>query len=141
MDRTGVQILAVLLTIIGACAAYWMWQLRRVKSANAWPRTEATIEAAAPEVVGSNFQGITVKLFAFAFSYKVDGEYYSGRFALMPYIDDPGKSLCERMLGRKLEVGYDPKRPEVCFVPDELIEGCKVQQKIGPHVFGLYPKD
>ena len=142
MDQTGITIVIAMLAAIGAGAAWWMWQLNRVKVAHGWPRTEATIESAAPEVVGSNFNGLPVKLFAFAFSYKVGGEYYSGRFALMPYIaDPPAGDLCERMVGRKLAVAYDPKRPEAWFVPDELIEGCKVQQKTGPHLMGWYPKD
>ena len=82
-----------------------------------------------------------VVLPVFAFSYVVKGEYYSGRFALMPYTNDPGPSLFGRMIGRKLEIAYDARNPEAWFIPDELIEGCKVQQKLGPHFAVLYPKD
>lgn len=106
-----VGILGLLLAIPGVCVGWWVWRLRGVKAAKTWPRTEATIESAAPEVVESNFQGMPVKLFAF--SYKVNGEYYSGRFALMPYISDPpGENLCPRMRGRNWKSATIPSDPK-----------------------------
>ena len=81
----------------------------------------------------------TVELPTFGFSYGVAGQYYSGRFSLMPY-DDPRESLLVRMAGRKLLVHYDPEHPEIWFISDAIIEGCKVQQKMGPRLVALYPK-
>ena len=43
------------------------------------------------------------------------------------------------MPGHKLQVHYNPQQPKLWFISDELIEGCKVAQKIGPHVAALYP--
>ena len=68
----------------------------------------------------------------FAFSYQVGGEYYSGRFALLPYITDPfvtDSSFVEDMIGRKVQVNHDSLKFDVWFIPDKLIEGCKVEQK------------
>jgi len=45
------------------------------------------------------------------------------------------------MIGRKLAVGYDPGHPDRWLIPDEIIDGCKVEQKMGPHLVGDYPKD
>jgi hypothetical protein len=47
-------------------------------------------------------------------------------FALLPYITDP---FVEHMVGRKVQVNHDPLKPEVWFIADKLIEGCKVEQK------------
>jgi hypothetical protein len=40
-----------------------------------------------------------------------------------------------RMIGRKLQVRYDPARPDVWFIPDALIGGCKIEQKLAPHLY------
>jgi hypothetical protein len=45
------------------------------------------------------------------------------------------------MIGRKLIVYYDPAHPDRWLIRDEMIEGCKVEQKMGPHLVGLYPND
>jgi hypothetical protein len=82
-----------------------------------------------------------IKLPVFAFSYQVFGEYHSGRFALMPYTTEPDESFTSRMIGRKLQLRYDPAHPEQWFIPDELIEGCKVEQKLGRVLTTFCPKD
>jgi hypothetical protein len=54
---------------------------RRTKGAADWPETEATIRSAEMETVDR--VGHLGELLPFlAFSYVVDGEYYSGRFGL-----------------------------------------------------------
>jgi hypothetical protein len=45
------------------------------------------------------------------------------------------------MIGRKLQVRYDPKDAAVWFIPDELIEGCKVEQKISRDLVNYPPAD
>jgi hypothetical protein len=80
----------------------------------------------------------SVDLPVFAFSYVVDGEYYSGRFGLFAR-GDHADSLIREMVNRKLPVNYDPARPERWYIPNDMIEGCKVAQRI--HLFGIYPRD
>jgi hypothetical protein len=47
-----------------------------------------------------------------------------------------------RMIGRTLQLRYDPHHPEVWFIPDDLIDGCQVQEKIGSHlIHSYYPRD
>jgi hypothetical protein len=43
------------------------------------------------------------------------------------------------MIGRKLQVSYDPRRPEAWFIPDEYIEGCTVEQQLSPHLVNFEP--
>ena len=77
----------------------------------------------------------------FALSYKVAGAYYSGRFSLSPYISDPPDEVINRIIGRKLVLRYAPKHPDVWFIPKDLIEGCKIEQKLRPGLFlSLYPR-
>jgi len=141
MDETGVQITLVLLglvAIVVAVAIGWWWrQRKRVEETEGWFQTEATIESGGLE---GTAQG-RARLPTFAFSYQIAGKYYSGRFALLRHTADPDRSLIDRMIGRKLQVRYDPRRPEVWFIPDKVIEGCKVEQKVGPHFIALYPKN
>jgi hypothetical protein len=142
MDQTGVAIswaiLVLILALTAGIVGWWMWQKKRVERTESWPITEATIESAAVEVVtSSEYAG--VELPVFAFSYHVDGHYHSGRFALMPVHRDG--SLITRMIGRKLQVRYDPQRVDVWFIPNEYIEGCKVEQKLGPHFVDFSPRN
>jgi len=128
-----------LLLLATVTVANWIYKAKKRSKARLWPLTEATIESGAMEAVAHSRYG-DVTLPVFAFSYVVDREYYSGRFALFPYITDPGESIFARMAGRKLQVHYDPRKPAEWFLPEELIEGCKVEQEIGPHWNNYYPK-
>lgn len=110
-----------------------IWRRRVSKKAAKWPSVEGTIESGSLEQVAGGGRSPKAILPVFAFSYQALGEYYSGRFALLPYITDPfvtDSSFIEHMIGRKVHVNYDPVKPEVWFVTDKLIEGCKVEQKI-----------
>ena len=140
MDRIGLAIKLLRFLIVAGVVGAWLWSFKRVRGTAGWPLTEGTIESAAPEIV-TTYGRPNVRLPTFAFSYKVAGEYYSGRFSLMPYITDPDDGLTSRMIGRKLAVKYDPRRPEVWFIPEKLIEGCKVEQKMSHSLIGLQPRD
>ena len=139
MDQTGVEILFAVIGVIIAISVTMVWSWRRqervVETAREWPVTEATVQSGGLEPVRDG----KAILPAFAFSYQVEGEYYSGRFALTPSGRDP-ETLIRRMVGRKLQIHYDPSHPEVWFIADEQIEGCEVEQKIGPRFVALYPR-
>jgi hypothetical protein len=112
--------------------AFGLKLLRRsiAKKATKWPLAEGTIESGQMEVVAGGGRSPKVSLPVFAFSYQVQGQYYSGRFALLPYIAAIDDSFISRMIGRKLQVRHDPLRPPVWFIADKLIDGCKVEQKL-----------
>jgi hypothetical protein len=140
VDQTGeliaLGVLAVVAIVVAIAAGWWRRQQKRVQETERWPQAEATIESGRLEPTA---QGRAV-VPTFAFSYQTAGRFYSGRFGLMPHMTD-SQSIIERMMGRKLQVRYDPSRPEVWFIPDKMIEGCKVEQRMGPHVIGFYPKN
>jgi hypothetical protein len=62
----------------------------------------------------------------FAFSYVADSEHYSGRFGLR-VAEDRASTVMKEWLGTKITVQYDPKRPSVFCLPDELsVDGYRV---------------
>ena len=136
-DDLEASLAFIVLTVI---VVLWLVRRIRARSARHWPTAEGTVESGAREVVASSRYG-NIELPVFAFSYQVAGEYYSGRFALQPYITDPGDSVISRMIGRKLQIHYDPAGPSTWFIPDELIEGCRVEQKLDPHLVSYPPRD
>jgi Protein of unknown function (DUF3592) len=140
MDAIGIGILAMVLSVPMLFVVWWRWQRGKVKKAKQWPKTEGTIQSGAIEVVAQT-KFNTIRLPVFAFSYQVQGEYYSGRFALMPYTVAYDESLIDRMIGRKLIVCHDPAHPDRWLIPDETIDGYKVEQKMGPHFIGYYLSD
>jgi hypothetical protein len=83
------------------------------KKAAQWPLAEAMIESGQVEAVAGGGRSPKVSLPVFAFSYQVEGEYYSGRFALLPYITSIDELFVSRMIGRNLKVHHDPRQPAV----------------------------
>jgi hypothetical protein len=98
---------------------------QRMKDAADWPETEAVIQSAAMELV-ERVGHLRERLPFFSFSYVVESEYYSGRFGLrVP--EDRASTLMREWINTKFAVQYDPKRPSVFSVPEEMsVEGFKV---------------
>lgn len=139
MDWADIKII-VFLVAAAVSVGSWLLRRRRAHDARNWPSTEATVETGQRAVV-AHFKGVPVELPVFGFSYNASGERFSGRFALEPYITDPGDSIVTRMIGHRLQVRYNPAKPAMWFILDQLIEGCRVEQKLDPHFFSLPPKD
>jgi hypothetical protein len=78
----------LVLGVVGALIVQFMWRRTRAEEAKQWPTSEAIIESGAVEVVARTRYG-KVELPVFAFSYRVGVGYYSGHFALLPYVTDP----------------------------------------------------
>ena len=119
----------LVLVILGACIAAGLiaWIVRNAiheSQARNWLSTEATIQSAGIETIGTG--RYSEELPCFAFSYVVGGEYYSGRFALSAK-DDHADALIKEMVDRKLIVLYNPKRPSSYFIPNDEMEGYEVR--------------
>jgi hypothetical protein len=140
MSSVGIALFAVALCVV---FAVWMTQKeKRTRAALSWPSTDATIQSGAVEEVAAyNIGGRnTIDLPCFAFSYVVDGEYYSGRFALRAGTARH-EELIQKMIDRKIRVNFDPKSPSRYYLPYESIEGCKVEQKINADALQMHPLD
>ncbi len=144
MDNT---LLAVILAAAGTLSvAIIVWvissyrQHKLIQQAGQWVPVEAVIESGALE---RTHESGKVILPTFAFSYRVSEHSYSGRFSLRASLSKAlAESMIDRMIGRKLLLRYNPDHPEVWFIPDESIDGYKVEQKISSHVVHDYsPND
>jgi hypothetical protein len=123
MGASGIEILIIGVCLVGPIIGYIVWKARRDIAAHNWPTVEATIQSADIEEVGIRYK---VPLPCFAFSYVIEGDYHSGRFALSVGGQQADGSLKE-LIGRKLTVHYDPKCPSSFYIPDEFIEGYDVR--------------
>jgi hypothetical protein len=140
MDNALLGVVLALVGAVSVAVVAWFvtqYQHRRLAmEAAQWIPVEATIESGALE--GTHESGRVV-LPTFAFSYKCSDQYYSGRFSLRANLSRSlAESMIGKMIGRKLLVRYDPKRPEVWFIPDKFIEGYGVEQNLGSHVIHDY---
>jgi hypothetical protein len=143
MDQTGIYLSLGALGVIGVVAAiavwWWRTQTRNIEIARSWPVVEATIESGALEDVKDSSARAPIVLPVLAFSYQALGSFYGGRFSLS-HLSTDADELIQKLIGRKLQVRYNPSVPDKWYIPDEQIEGCKVEQRIGPHVIALYPR-
>jgi hypothetical protein len=76
----------------------------------------------------------------FAFSYVASGENHSGRFSLFTDGQEEGESMARKMIRRTIEIQYNPRRPSIWYIPEKMIDGYEVEQKMFPRRT-LYPKD
>jgi hypothetical protein len=138
-----VQLLFFALLVLAVVAALKVASARNkklVQQAQSWPSTEATIQSGAVERLPHPRSRDNLGLPCFAFSYAVNGKYYSGRFALLEH-GDRAADLVKAMVDRKLTIHYDPQHPETYLIPDVTIEGCQVEQKLSEAPFGTSPED
>ena len=144
MDSSLVVVLIVVAGAVSVAVIAWLisWHRQRklARQAGQWVPVEGRIESGALE--GTRESGKVV-LPTFAFSYQVSEDFYSGRFSLRANISKPlAESMIDQMIGRKILLRYDAHRPELWFIPEESIDGYKVEQKIGSHVLHDYsPND
>ena len=104
----------------------------RTKGSDHWPITEGTIESAGFEVVRGG-EVLDYRVPSFAFSYSADGKFYGGRFQLLPFATDPSfydPQFVPHMVGRKIQIRYDPRLPRRWFIAEQIMEGCKVKQDL-----------
>ena len=112
-------------------------RLKHVNKAELWPSVEATVQSGNVEVVRHLRFG-DIQLPVFDFSYAVDQKPYVERFALSMHTE-PADSLISKMVGRKITVQYDPQNPGNFYIPGKIMEGCKIEQKVGSLV-RFYPR-
>ena len=139
MSRKGEAIEYVgALALLVALAGYGL-QVILIKRTKRWPKVLATIHSADMEVMELD-RNTDIVLPCFTFSYLVAEKEYSGRFSLFTNGQEEGQSVAMKLIDRKFELRYDPKRPSRWHIPDKKMEGFEVEQKIGPHMESLYPK-
>lgn len=108
-------LIAVVVTAFMARDQLAEW-FRRSHSSN-WPLTSATIEGGEIAI----FKGKNRNIFAvtLSYSYRVDGQYYSG-YHIQEFNSEPdAESYIETHKGRAADISYDPHKPEVSVLRPE----------------------
>jgi hypothetical protein len=73
---------------------------------------------------------------SFAFSFTVQGEYFSGRFFLKAD-QQQSEGLVKTLLNHEFPIQYDPNNPSAWYVAEPSIAGYEIIQKLSPD----YPAD
>ena len=114
--------LVVLFTVL-ALATLVTWFVRRPvgaeKAAN-WPVTEGTIQSVSRVYVKTSQDPDSV--YVGDFSYYVNNEYYSGRVTISRSFSAHDHSA-EDLINQKLQVRYNPRKPENFLVPQQELGG------------------
>jgi Protein of unknown function (DUF3592) len=119
-----------ILALVIALMAWNRWNQKQIEQAADWPTTEATIQQTEFREFTSNSRGEPAHSYpCFAFSYVVNGEYYSGRFGLA-IEGEPADTLIREMKDRKFTVSYKPAKPSEFYIADEMMDGHEVLQKM-----------
>ena len=96
------------------------------KAAN-WPETQGTIQSVNRMVVRAGRSTTIVDVADF--SYRVNGEYYSGRLRVSGCTD--GDPSTRELVDQKVRVLYDPKTPDEFSFPQQSIGGFVVESYVG----------
>ena len=140
MSRKGEATVFVgALALLVALAGYVL-QVILLRRTRSWPKVWATILSADMEVMELD-RKTDIMLPCFKFSYVVAEQEYSGRFSLFTNGEEEGESVAKQTIERRFEIRYHPKRPSKWYIPDKKMAGYEVEQKMGPHIESLYPKD
>ena len=96
-----------------------------------WLETKATIQNAVVERI-DKYRYYP----SFAFSYKVQGEYFSGKFFLDAN-EQESEELIKTLLNQEFPVQYDPNNPSAWYIAEATIASREIIQKLSPD----YPPD
>jgi hypothetical protein len=102
-----------------------------VASTADWLETKATIQSAVVERIDRY-----TDYPSFAFSYTVQGEYFSGKFFLRANQQE-SEELIKTLLNQEFPVQYDPNNPSAWYIAEATIASCEIIQKLSVD----YPPD
>ena len=113
----------IVLLALCALGTVVVWFVRRPvppeKAAN-WPLTQGTIQSVYNVVVRTAEHPDT--LYVGEFTYIVNNDYYSGRLTISRSFSAHDHSA-EDLINQKIQVRYDPRKPEKFFVPQADLGG------------------
>ena len=119
-------ILGIVAAGIGLVVGVGMYERRvdkYVANTADWLEAKATIQDAAVE------RYLQYSWYSsFAFSYSVDGEYFSGRFFLKTNLQQ-AEELVKTLLHQEFPVQYDPENPSAWYIAQATIAGYEFIQK------------
>jgi hypothetical protein len=113
----------IVLLALCVLAIFAVWFVHRPvppEKAASWPVTEGTIQSVENVIVKTAEHPNS--LYIGDFSYIVDNEYYSGRLTISRSFSAHDHSA-EDLINQKIQVRYDPRKPEKFSVPQADLGG------------------
>ena len=109
----------ILIAFVALTALAILWQTIRLNKAQSWPLSEATIQSVSRVVVkaGRSSHPLDVG----DFSYNISDEYYSGRLTISNS-NSTSDTAPRVLVNQKIQVRYDPRKPESYLVPQQKVE-------------------
>lgn len=89
---------------------------RKYQGAESWPTTQSTVEFVAVRAEGG--RGNRHYVAELAYSYSVEGHYYSGFYHRHFQSEKNARSFVEACKGKIIPVQYKPENPEVSVMSD-----------------------
>ena len=109
----------ILLAFIAVTALVILWQTIHLNKTESWPLIEATIQSVSRVVVKAGRSSYPLDVGDF--SYNISEEYYSGRLTISSS-HSTGDSAPRVLINQKIQVHYDPQKPESFAVPQQEVE-------------------
>ena len=101
------------------------WHYARPDKIEQWPVTEGTIQSTSTEQVREGRGSRLIEVCDF--SYTVGDEYYSGRLTV-GRLDGEEDHSSRGLIGRKIQVRYDPQKPDKFSVATVELDGFSLGQ-------------
>lgn len=118
--RIGKPALAIGFPLLVLTVAGMSIQARKDKPKDDWPMTEATIQSVGKVSVNVGRSSYSVEVGDF--TYNVNDEYYSGRLTISRSFSTHDHSPRD-LVDQKIQVRYDPQKPEKVSVPQTELGG------------------
>jgi hypothetical protein len=109
------ELIVIVLGVVAILVVWMAWRSAHPDKAEGWPVTEGTIQSVGTVIVHSGRSSHSVEVGDF--SYRVNNEYYSGRLTIS------GDRSSRSLVNQKIQVHYNPEKPEEYSLPQMEIEG------------------
>lgn len=119
MSSEVAVVLVVALLLLAIVVVFIVRRQVSAKKAANWPVSEATIQSVRIAYFGKNTGN---PIYVGDFSYAVEGEYYSGTVAISSSFST-GDAETRDLVNRKIQVRYNPRKPEQFLVPQQETGG------------------
>ena len=112
--------IVIVLGALGSLVIWLIWRGVSREDNESWPVVEGTIQSVGTVVVSAGRDSYSVEVAIY--SYNVKGEYYSGRLKISPSLSSDDRAP-RVLIHQKIQVRYDPKKPEDHAVDPQEVEG------------------
>jgi hypothetical protein len=103
-----VAYVVVVFVVIAVASVVSLRDSRQFKGSESWPPAQSTVE-----FIGVRRAGRSYYIGELAYSYSVQGEYYSGFCRCRFLSEKAAREFVETLRGKTITVQYNPEAPEV----------------------------